>query len=211
MFNFSTSLRRYFFLFIVLNVFIGISSAYSSTKLDDILPNKYPLETSDLEYLYEYKLDKGIRNLSLASYFLIRGSNRLLREGKIGKAVEYAEYALLLSPAYPPAYFHLGKIYFTENKLRFSSVLTGWFNSLGAGIRNYPYAVNLLSNLLWLLFSSVLLLIATFTVISLCKYSKLFIHDLSRLFPFNLPGHLYLFWGVFIFILPFFFQWSTNL
>jgi tetratricopeptide (TPR) repeat protein len=179
--------------------------------VDDIFSKKFPLDTADLEYLYEYKLDRGVRNLSLASYFLMRGSDRLLIEGKIGKAVEYAEYALRLSPGYPPAYVHLGKVYFAQNKLRFYSVFAGWFKSLKAGIRNYPYCVYLLSNVLWLLFVAFLLLISVFAVISLCKYSKLFIHDLSHIFPFALPGHLFLLWGIFILILPFFFHWSIFL
>ena len=211
MLRFSTLFRRFFSLLIVLNLCVGISSAYPSTKLNDIFSKKHPLDTIDLENLYEYKLDRGVRNLSLVSYFLLRGSDRLLTEGKIGKAVEYAEYALLLSPGYPPAYFQLGKVYFTQNKLRFYSVFVGWFNSLRAGVRTYPYAVYLISNLLWLLFVSFLLLIAVFAVISLCKYSKLFMHDLSHFFPFGLPRHLYLLWGFFILILPFFFHWSIFL
>ncbi len=211
MHRFFTLFRRCGSLLIALNLCVGLSSAFSSTNLDDIFSKKVPLDTADLEYLYEYKLDRGAHNLSLVSYFLMRGSDRLLTEGKIGKAVEYAEYALILSPGYPPAYFHLGKVYFAQNKLRFYSVFTGWFKSLSAGIRNYPYAVYLLSNLLWLLFVSFLLLIAVFAVISLCKYSKLFIHDLSHIVPFALPGNLFFLWGIFILILPFFFHWSIFL
>jgi tetratricopeptide (TPR) repeat protein len=209
--RFPTLLRIFFSLLFVLNLCIGISYANSSTKLDEIFSKNYPLETADLEHLYQYKLDRGVRNLSLASYFLMRGSNRLLTDKKFGKAVEYAEYALLLSPGYPPAYFHLGKVYFIINKLRFHSVFVGWFNSLKAGFRNYPYAAYLLSNHLWLLFLSFLLLIGVFSFISLCKYLKLFIHDLSHFFPFDLPLHLYFLWGIFIVILPFFFQWSIFL
>ena len=211
MHRFFTLFRRFGSLLIALNLCIGLSTAYSATELDAIFSKKFPLDTAELEYLYEYKLDRGSHNLSLVSYALMRGSDRLLTEGKIGKAVEYAEYALLLSPGYPPAYFHLGKAYFTQNKLRFYSVFTGWFKSLKAGVRNYPYAVYLLSNLLWLLFVSFLLLIAVFTVISLCKYSKLFIHDLSHIVPFALPRHLFFLWGIFILILPFFFHWSIFL
>ena len=111
----------------------------------------------------------------------------------------------------PPAYFHLGKVYLTQNKLRFYSFFTGWFKSLRAETRNYPYAVYGLSNLLWVLFVSFLLVISIFTVISLCKYSKLLIHDLTHIFPSSLPGHLYLLWGIFILILPFFFHWSIFL
>ena len=203
--------RRCFYLLIVLNFCIGISTAYSSSTLDDFFLNKHPLERSELEHIYQYKLDRGIVNLSSASFFLLRGSERLLNEGKVAKAVEYAEYALRLAPAYPPVYFHLGKVYWTQNRLRLHSIFTGWFKSLRAVVRNYSFAVYVLTNQLLLLFLAFLLLIGVFTLISLYKYSRLFIHQLTHLFPFGLPGHLYLLWGIFILVLPFFFHWSIFL
>ena len=207
----SRSFGRCFSLLIALSLFIGISTAYASTTLDDIFLKKYPLESSELESIYQYKLDRGIVNLSSASFFLLRGSDRLLNEGKIAKAVEYAEYALLLSPAYPPVYFQLGKVYWTQHRLRLQSVFTGWFNSIRAVVGNYSFAVYVLTNQLLLLFIAFLLLIAVFALISLYKYSKLFFHELTHLFPFALPGHLYVLWGIFILVLPFFFHWSIFL
>ena len=62
--------RRCFSLLIVLSLCIGISTAYASTALDDIFLKKHPLESSELEYLYQYKLDRGIVNLSSASFYL---------------------------------------------------------------------------------------------------------------------------------------------
>ena len=179
----SRSFGRCFSLLIVLSLFIGISTAYASTTLDKIFLNKHPLESSELESIYQYKLDSGIANLSSASFFLLRGSDRLLNEGMVAKAVEYAEYALLLSPAYPPVYFQLGKVYWTQNRLRLHAVFTGWFNSIRAIVRNYSFAVYVLTNQLLLLFIAFLLLIAVFALISLYKYSKLFFHELSHLFP----------------------------
>jgi tetratricopeptide (TPR) repeat protein len=207
----SKLIRRCFSLLIVLSLVIGISASYASTTLDDIFLNKYPLESSDLENIYQYKLDRGIVNLSSASFFLLRGSDRLLTEGKVAKAVEYAEYALRLSPAYPPVYFQLGKVYWTQNRLRLHSIVTGWFKSLRAVVRNYSFAVYVLTNQLLLLFIAFLLLIAVFTLISVYKYSKLFIHQLTHLLPFGLPWHLYLFWGIFILVVPVFFHWSIFL
>lgn len=203
--------RRCFSLLIILKICLGISVAYSSSTLDDIFLKKHPLDRSELECIYQYKLDNGIVNLTLASSFLLRGSERLLREGEIEKAVDYAEYALMLSPAYPPVYLHLGKIYWAQNRLRLYSVIYGWFKSMRALIGNYSFAVYSLTNLLLVMFLSFLLLIAVFTIISLYKYSKLFIHDLTHFLPLAFPRHLYVLIGIFIFLLPFFFHWSIFL
>jgi tetratricopeptide (TPR) repeat protein len=169
------------------------------------------LNQAELESLYQYKLDRGINNLTLVSSFLLRSSDQFLRQGELRKAVDYAEYALMLSPAYPPAYIHLGKVYWSQNRFRIFSALAGWLKALRATCMNYFFAVFFLSHFLYVFLLSFLLMVSLFAIISLCKYLKLFIHDVRHLVPLKLPASLFVLWGGFIVVLPFFFHWSIFL
>ena len=92
--------RRCSALLIILIVCTGTNVAYPSTGRNDLLDRKdlLSLGPDKLEGIYQYKLDKGMKNLSVLSAFLIRNSNVFLQQGEIERASEYAEYAQLLSP-----------------------------------------------------------------------------------------------------------------
>ena len=84
--NISGTIRRYSFLLVVLTFCIGIKDACPSTTQSDLLKKVNPALTSEeLEELYQYKLDHGIKNLSILSAFLIRSSKKYLKEGRISK------------------------------------------------------------------------------------------------------------------------------
>ena len=203
--------RRWYSLFVFLKVCLALSTVCASTPLDDVFLKNHHLSQTELESLYQYKLDRGINNLTLVSSFLVRNSGKLLREGELRKAVDYAEYALMLSPAYPPAYIHLGKVYWAQNRLRLFSAPAGWIKALRATCMNYFFTVFFLSNTLYIFLLAFLLMIALFATISLYKYLKLFIHDVRHLMPVKLPGSLFLLWGGLIVLIPFFFHWSIFL
>jgi len=205
-------IKRYSSLLVFLIVCIGICVAYPSITQSDLL-KKVPLSLNrdELEKIYQYKLDQGIKNSSIVSTFLLRRSKNFLHQGKIKKAVECAEYAQMLSPDYPPVYVHLGEVYWTQNRFHLFAMITGWFNSLPATFTNYPFAVFLLTNFILFFLVAFLLTITVFSIISLCKYFKLFIHDMNHLLPLKLPPTSTVLWGIFIFSLPFFFHFSIFL
>jgi len=186
---------------------------YSSTSWEDFLFDKARLSLNheELEDIYQSKLNRGIKNSFNFSSFLLRTSEKYLAQGEIEKAKEYAEYAQLLSPSYPPVYTHLGKIYWTQNRFLFFSIPAGWLKSFSVVFVNYIFSVILLSNILLFFLLSLLLTIATFSIISVYKYFKLLIHDLHHLLSLKLPSIHLVLWGVLIFFLPFFFHWSIFL
>ena len=212
MLKISGLIRRYSSLLVILTFCIGIRCAYSSTTQSDLLrevhlsPNR-----NELEKIYQYKLDHGIKNSSIVSAFLLRNSKKFLQQGKIKKAVEFGEYAQLISPDYPPVYTHLGKVYWAQNRFLIFAVIKGWCNSLRATFSNYPFAVLLLTNFLLFFLVSFLLTSAVFSIISVYKYFKLLIHDVNHFLPLKLPPTSLISWGIFIFSLPLFFHYSIFL
>ena len=84
MLNITGTIKRYVFLLIILTFCIGIRTVWPSTTQSDLLKKVSPVLTSDdLEKLYQYKLDYGIKNFSILSAFLLRSSKQYLEEGDI--------------------------------------------------------------------------------------------------------------------------------
>lgn len=193
---------------LVILLVTGLPSVNASTAVDGILSKKTPLSQDDLERIYQFKLDRGAENLSVAACFLIRASKRFLQEGKREPARAYAEYAVKIAPDYPPVYTHLAAVVWTENVLNIGALFKGLYGYLRATVTNYVSAAVPLSKLLFVFIFSVLVTIAVFSLISLYKYFKLFAHDLGHLLPSPVPRHFHVACAVLVFCLPLFLQWS---
>ncbi|KPJ60642.1 MAG: hypothetical protein AMJ42_01415, partial [Deltaproteobacteria bacterium DG_8] len=212
MLKFSGLIKRYSSLLIFFIVYSVASTAYSSTTQSYLLTKvPFSLKKDELEKIYQYELDQGIKNSSIVSAFLLRSSRNFLNQGKIKKAIECGEYAQMLSPDYPPVYTHLGKVYWAQNRFLIFTILKGWLNSLRATVINYPFTAFLLTNFLLFFLISFLFTTTVFALISVCKYFKLLVHDLNHLLPLKLPSTSFVLWGICIFSLPFFFQFSIFL
>ena len=213
MIKISGLIRRYSSLIIFIIVCTRVSAASPSTSFDELLAkeDRLSINREELDKIYQYKLDNGIKNLSNFSAFLLRSSEKLIRQGKFEKAVEYSEYAQMLSPSYPPAYTNLGKAYWAKNRFFIFSMIEGWFKSFSAILTNYNFSVFIFANFLLFFLVSFLLVIAVFSILSLYKYFKLFIHDMGHVFPSTFPLTLIVLWGIFLFSIPFFFHISIFL
>lgn len=205
--------RTYVFLIIVALVCLEAPAGFASSRFDErfVKKNGLSIDGEELDHLYQYKLDHGIKNLSNVSAFLLRTSDELIRQEKIETAVTCSEYALRLSPDYPPAYTHLGKAYWVQNRFFIFSVIAGWFKSLRATLANYSFSMCLLANMLLYFLMSVLFVIAVFSILSVYKYFKLLMHDVSHIIPSACPPTLLFLWGIVTFAIPFFFPISIFL
>lgn len=206
-------IRRCSSLIVFMIVCIGSSAAFPLTRLDERLVKKdgRSINREELDTIYQYKLDHGIKNLSNVSAWLLRRSDALIRQGEFKRAVECSEYAQMLSPNYPPAYTHLGKAYWAKNRFFFFSMMAGWFKALRATLSNYHFSVFLFANLLIFFLVSFLLVIAVFSILSVYKYFKLLVHDVSHMLPSTCSLTLLVLWGIFVFSIPFFFHISIFL
>jgi len=183
-------------------------SAHASTTVDAILSQKTPLGREDLERIYQFKLDRGAANLSVASCFLIRASKRFLQDGNGETARAYAEYAVKIAPDYPPAYTNLAAVCWAENRFKIDKLCEGLYKYLYATVTNYVPAAVPLTRMLFVVMYALLLTIAVYSLISLYKYFKLFAHDLGHLLPALLPRHFTVCCAVIIFALPLCLKWS---
>src|SRR4030066_995030 len=59
----------------------------------------------ELDQLYQLKLDKGIRNVPILSFLLIRQSEQAREKGDADRAIQMALYSITFSPDLPQPYF----------------------------------------------------------------------------------------------------------
>ncbi len=198
------TLRSAALIFMLLLLLLTPPTTFASTPLDDILAQQAPLSRADLERIYQYKLDRGAANLPVVACFLIRASKRFLQEGNRAAARAYGECAINIAPEYPPAYIQMALVRWTENRLRVDYLFEGLYEYCRATLTDYvSTAVPLTKTLLLFLFSA-LFTIAAFSMVSLYKYGKLFVHDLGHMLPAPVPRYFALCCALLVFCLPIF-------
>jgi tetratricopeptide (TPR) repeat protein len=193
---------------LALSFLVAAPPGFASTPLDELVSQKKPLTRDNLEHLYQYKLDRGAANWSVASCFLIRASKRLLEAGNIDAARSYAEYAVKLAPEYPPAYTHRALVCWTDDRLRVDKLIEGLAGYLSAALTNYVSLAIPLTKMLFIVLVSVLFTITAFAIVSLYKYFKLFAHDLGHMLPAPIPRYFSVCCALLALALPLFLQWS---
>lgn len=208
MLSLSGIVKGYALLLIVLVLPVALPAARASAELDEILTTRYPFQRSVLEKAYQYKLNRGAANLSSASCLLIRAGDRALREGRSEEAALYAEYALKLAPAYPPAHLNAARVAWTQERYRLDKLVAGLYRYLQVTVTRYVPAVFFLSSALLIFLLAALLTVGVFSLLSLYRYFKLFIHDVAHLLPIPVPRHLSFCCGLIILAFPLFFKWS---
>ncbi len=98
-------------------------SAEQPLDIKDVWPSKGrasgqkvpTLSSKELDQLYQMKLDRGLRNIPILSFFLIRESQEARRAGDDDLSVRLANSSIKFSPDLYPTYFELAKARWHQN------------------------------------------------------------------------------------------------
>jgi tetratricopeptide (TPR) repeat protein len=137
-------------------------------------------DKKDLEQLFQLKLDKGIRNLSTFSLFLIREAQKARKDGQSDRAIELATYACRFSPDLPQSYFELARARWKQNPLRLDEVLPEILKGYQARISHYPSSLNLIYHVFYIFSNSLLMAFIIFGIVVLWKYVPLYFYDIRK-------------------------------
>lgn len=158
--------------------------------------------TAYLEQISQRTLDSGIRNFTPYALVLIRQSYEAVRRGDLQRADILARHAQKLAPELPAAYLARGWAQWCGDQIRIDHLVRGYIRALASRI----YSIEDLS---LTLFSSAAIIVAAFiltlfifTMISLLKHAKLFLHDLRHVIPRAVPSLAVWGTGIVIFLLP---------
>jgi len=162
------------------------------------------LGNKELDQFYQMKLDRGLRNLSVLSFFLIREAGQATQNGDHDMAVRLAAYAVKFSPELSQPHFALVKARWHENPIQFDKILPSFFEGLSVLTSYFPSSVNFFYNLSYLLANAILLTFLVFGIVILVKCFPLYFyeirknltHELSKMFLSGLK--------IFLLFIPFF-------
>jgi len=136
--------------------------------------------TKNLEQLYESKLDRGIRNLPVLSFVLLREARQVRREGHSDQAVRLVLYANKFSPDQPEPYFELAKARWSENPFQVHQILPEIVKGEMAQFRLYPNSLKFFYNVFYILANAILLVFIVFGVVVMVKYLPLYFYDIRK-------------------------------
>jgi hypothetical protein len=138
------------------------------------------LGPSELDQLYQLKLDKGLRNIPLLSSFLIREAEKSRQAGNSDQAVEWARYAVKFSPDLPGPYYALSWALWYKNPLEIHRTLLELWKGQIARLRHYPTALQLFYNVFYILANALLMTFIVFGIVVLLKYLPLYFYDIRK-------------------------------
>jgi tetratricopeptide (TPR) repeat protein len=134
----------------------------------------------ELDQLYEWKLDRGLRNVPTLSLMLIRESQQAHRKGDDDHAVTLAAYAVKFSPDLPEPYVALAQARWHQDPFQLHLILLEWFKAQLATFRYFPVSLPFSYNLFYLLSNAILLAFLLFGIVMIIKYLPLYLYEIQR-------------------------------
>ncbi len=158
----------------------------------------------ELDQLYQLKLDKGIRNLPVLSYLLIREAEQARKRGEFDQAVELANSSIKFSPDLPQPYFELAQALWHQNRFQLDKILSTFFKGQAAQFRYYPNSLNYFYDVFYLLSNAILLTFMISGIVVVIKYLPLYFYDIRKHFTQEISSWLINGLKFFFLFIPFF-------
>jgi len=143
------------------------------------LAKKYHLSSKELDQLYQTKLDRGLRNIPILSFFLIRESQEARRAGDDDLSVRLANSSIKFSPDLYPTYFELARPV-RQNAFQFDKIIPSFLDGLNALTSYFSSSLHFYYNLFYILANAILLTFMLFGIVVLVKYFPLFVYDIRK-------------------------------
>jgi tetratricopeptide (TPR) repeat protein len=185
--------------------FFSVESPASTDQVWD-LKKSTPLGQKELDQLYQFKLDKGIRNVPILTFLLIRESEKASRKGDADHAVRMAIYSIKFSPDLPQPYFELARTLWHQNPFQLHKILPELLKGEVVQFQYYPSSLKLFYNMFYILSNAVLMTFIIFGIVVMIKYLPLYFYDIRKSMTQEISTLLLNSLKIFILFIPFFFR-----
>jgi tetratricopeptide (TPR) repeat protein len=138
------------------------------------------LSSKELDQLYQLKLDRGLRNIPLLSFFLIREAQQARYAGDHDLSVRLANSSIKFSPDLFTPYFELAKARWHQNTFQFDKIIPSFLDGLIALTSYFSSSLNFYYNVFYILANAILLTFMLFGIVVLVKYFPLFVYDIRK-------------------------------
>jgi tetratricopeptide (TPR) repeat protein len=162
------------------------------------------LTNKELDQLYQLKLDRGIRNLPMLSFFLIRQAEQARNERDHELSLRLSTYSIKFSPELSQPYFELARTLWAQNPFQFTSILSSFFDGVKVLIAYYSSSLNVSYNLFYILANAILLTFALFGIVVLIKYLPLYFYDIHKDLTQEVSKVIFNSFKIFLLFIPFF-------
>ena len=181
-------------------------SVESSASTDRVwgLERGTPINPKELDQLYQVKLDKGIRNVPILSFLLIRESVRARRKGEIDQAVRMAADSIKFSPDLSQPYFEFARALYHQNPFQLHKILRELLKGEMVQCQYYPSSLRLFYNAFYILSNAILMTFIIFGVVLMVKYFPLYFYDIRKNLTQEISKLLLNSLKIFVFFIPFF-------
>jgi hypothetical protein len=144
------------------------------------LERSVSLNQKELDQLDQLKLDKGIRNVPVLSFLLMRASERARKKGDYDQAIQLATYSVKFSPDLAQPYFELARALWRQNPFQVFRILSEVFRGTTVEFQYYPSSVKLLFNTFYILSNAILMTFIIFGIVVMIRYLPLYTYDIRK-------------------------------
>jgi len=185
--------------------FFSVESPVSTDQVWDL--KKSPsLSQKELDPLYQFKLDKGIQNVPILTFLLIRESEKARGKGDADHAVRMAMYSIKFSPELPQPYFELARALWHQNPFQLHKILPELLKGEVVQFQYYPSSLKLFYNMFYILSNAILMTFIIFGIIVMIKYLPLYFYDIRKSMTQEISRLLLNSLKIFILFIPLFFR-----
>ncbi len=185
--------------------FFSVESS-ASTDHEWGLKKSSSLSQKELDQLYQLKLDKGIRNVPIFSFLLIRESEQAREKGDAEQAVRMATYSIKFSPDLAQPYFELARALWHQNPFQLHKIFPEMLKGEVVQFRYYPSSLKLFYNMFYIFSNAILMAFIIFGIVVMIKYFPLYFYDIRKNMTQEISRLLISSLKIFILFIPFFFR-----
>lgn len=185
--------------------FFSVESPVSTDRTWD-LKKSTPLSPKELDQFYQLKLDRGIRNLPILSFLLIRESEQARGKGDADQAVRMAITSTKFSPDLPQPYFELARALWHQNPFQLHKILPEVLKGEMVQFQYYSSSLKLFYNMFYILSNAILMTFIIFGIVVMIKYFPLYFYDIRKNMTQEISRLLIDSLKIFILFIPFFFR-----
>ena len=185
--------------------FFSVESPASTDRTWD-LKKSTPLSQKELDQFYQLKLDRGIRNLPILSFLLIRESEQARGKGDADQAVRMAITSTKFSPDLPQPYFELGRALWHQNPFQLHKILPEVLKGEMVQFQYYSSSLKLFYNMFYILSNAILMTFIIFGIVVMIKYFPLYFYDIRKNMTQEISRLLINSLKIFFLFIPFFFR-----
>jgi tetratricopeptide (TPR) repeat protein len=180
------------------------TESFSPTERVWELEKTLPLSNETVDRLYQLKLDRGMRNLPIFSYLLMRHAKEAIQKGQTDRAVELADASIKFSPDLPQPYFALAQTLWHQDHSQLDKIFSAFFKGGTAQFRHYPSSVRLFYGVYYILSNAILLTFMIFGVVVIIKYLPLYFHTIRKTLIQEMSGMVMSGVKILLLLVPFF-------